>query len=44
MYSPDVYKQAKELVAIIAVSFLVGRLYEKIKIAKMAMKNSEGDT
>ena len=43
MYSLDVYKQAKELVVLIAVSFFVGRLYEKIKIAKMAMKREIGE-
>ena len=43
MYCPEVYKQAKDMLLMVTAAFLLGRLYEKVKRAKAAIKNSEGD-
>ena len=41
---PEVWKQAKDLVMLMTAAFLAGRLYEKVKRAKAAIKNTEGET
>lgn len=38
---PEVWKQAKDLVLLMTAAFLAGRLYEKIKMAKAAIKKAE---
>lgn len=40
---PEVWKQAKELVLFIGLAFAAGRIYERIKIAKAAVRKVQED-
>ena len=41
---PEVWKQAKDLVMLMTAAFLAGRLYEKVKIAKAAVKKVQEES
>lgn len=39
MYTNEVYRQAKDLVVLLAAAFLIGRLYEKYQNSKKENQN-----